>query len=209
MAPNLNNSGELLLKAVNLSRLANTVRDIKGIIELRSKYRAWKKEVEDVLNNNKSIDLNKKLIFFQTDPVADDIYGAGIEFNSERVEQIIETIKVTLAKWIDYLSETNLNDELPARYEPESNTLHFKGQLIKISARAQNNAADLLRTLFKKPEKVWATDEVLEDWNEKTTNTKRIYFAGKSVNDKINQKTACIDFLVVTTKDVRINPNYI
>lgn len=97
-------------------------------------------------------------------------------------------------------------------FDPTISGLHFAGQIITISARAQSDAHDLLRTVFKDKSKLWNADEILDDWRvdvDKKTPKKKVYHAGKAVNRIVAQETKIKDFLDVTTKTVAVNKRYL
>ena len=97
-------------------------------------------------------------------------------------------------------------------FDPKTSTLYFAGEVIIISKRAENDAHELLKTVFKDRSKIWNSDEVLDDWKfdtEGKTPKKKVYHAGKAVNRIVAQDTKIKDFLDVTTKTVAINRKYL
>jgi len=105
-------------------------------------------------------------------------------------------------------------DETDKKLEFDDSTsiLYFAGETITISKRAESDPHELLRTIFKDRAKVWNLDEVLDDWRfdtEKKTPKKKVYHAGKAVNNIIAQETKIKDFLDVNTKTVAINRKYL
>lgn len=97
-------------------------------------------------------------------------------------------------------------------FDDTKSVLYFADREITISKRAENDAHTLLRTIFKNRNKVWNSDEVLDDWQFDTaeeTPTKKVYHAGKAVNRIIAQETTIKDFLDVSTKTVAINRKYL
>lgn len=227
MAPNLNKGENLLLEAVNLSRRATSVKNMDQLIDLRSAYLEWLEKVKELLVVSESTNTKKILMFLRSDLVQSDFLengGTGIDFEADRAKYVLKIIKEELSKRIDYLGNIDLNDETKPYYKSENKTLYFKNKEIKISERAENYSAELLNTLFKQPSKVWATDEILEDWCGVGNNnlesdcasqfknalkSNRVYQAGFAVNQKIAQKTQCEDFLYVTKKEVQINQKYL
>jgi hypothetical protein len=71
--------------------------------------------------------------------------------------------------------------------------------------------ADLLNTLFKEPEKNWSNDEIYEDWGEGDfkEKTNKFYTAGYEINRAIAVETTIKDFLILSTKEIRINEKYL
>lgn len=225
MAPNLNKGENLLLEVVNLSRKATSVKNMNQLIDLRSEYLEWLEKVKELLIVSESVNTKKILMFLRSDLVQSDFLengGAGIDFEADRAKYVLKIIKEELSKRIDYLGNIDLDDKTKTYYKSENKTLYFKNKEIKISERAENYPAELLNTLFKKPAKDWATDEILEDWYGVENNdlecdsqfkealkSNRVYQAGLAVNQKIAQKTQYEDFLDVTKKQVRINQKYL
>ena len=105
------------------------------------------------------------------------------------------------------ISKTILN------FDDELNTLSFADENIKISERADSDAHELLRTLFKNKSKLWDNDDILDDWkfclDKKRIPKNKVYHAGKSVNRIIAQETKIKDFLILTTKTTAINKKYL
>lgn len=104
-----------------------------------------------------------------------------------------------------------------AQYNSIAKTLQLGGKEIPMSERAENYPANLLATLFKSPNRIWSNDEILEDWHGakdvksiiEAAKAKRIYHAGRKVNEKIHQIVGIKDFLIVNTKEVAIQKKYL
>jgi len=98
-------------------------------------------------------------------------------------------------------------------FDDKQSILFFMGESIKISSRAESDPHELLRTIFKDRSKLWSNDEILDDWEvviEKNDNSvMKVYQAGKAVNRIIAQETKIKDFLILTTKNTRINEKYL
>lgn len=98
-------------------------------------------------------------------------------------------------------------------FDDKHSILYFANEEIKISERADSDAHDLLRTLFKDKFKLWDNDVILDDWkidyDNKRIPKNKVYQAGKAVNRIIAQETKIKDFLVLTTKTVLINKKYL
>jgi hypothetical protein len=100
----------------------------------------------------------------------------------------------------ELLKTSDANDKLD--FDPVKSILQFAGKVITISKRAQSDAHDLLRTVFKDRNKEWNTDEVLDDWRfdvDNKTPKNKVYQAGKAVNRIVAQKTQIEDFLIVNS----------
>ena len=98
-------------------------------------------------------------------------------------------------------------------YDDKQSTLYFADETIKIAKRAQSDAHDLLRIVFKDRSKLWNNDEILEELKFNLTKSKvpknKVYQAGQAVNRIIAQETKIKDFLTLTTKTVAINKKYL
>ncbi|MEN9582942.1 MAG: hypothetical protein RL641_896 [Candidatus Parcubacteria bacterium] len=98
------------------------------------------------------------------------------------------------------------------RFDEESRILYFNNEKILIGKKEESDPHKLLRTLFKDKRKVWASDEVLEDWGysfDDKVSANKVYQAGKAVNQTVAQDTKIKDFLVVSTKNININKAYL
>lgn len=97
-------------------------------------------------------------------------------------------------------------------FDDASRVLHFMDEEILIAKKEESDPHKLMRTLFKDEHKVWANDEVIEDWGysyDEEVSTNKVYQAGKKVNSIIAQDTKIKDFLDVSTKSVSINKKYL
>ena len=103
-------------------------------------------------------------------------------------------------------------EEAKLDFDDKQSILYFNGKTITISKGAENDAHELLRTVFKNKSKVWSKDEVLDDWHLEVGNItpkNKVYHAGKAVNRIVAQETQIKDFLVVSTKTITINKKYL
>lgn len=110
-------------------------------------------------------------------------------------------------------------EKINAKAQYDNGILYFRGK--KIDFRNKPNQKDLLRTLFKEPEKNWSYDEIQEDWDEHTDwNSvdrkeywkkfyQKFYNAGDDINKAVAMETQTKDFIIKNTKEIRINPKYI
>ena len=111
--------------------------------------------------------------------------------------------------------ELIINDNEPSEeisFDDEKRVLHFMGVSISISKKEESDPHKLMRTLFKDTHKVWANDEVLEDWGYsfgEEISENKVYQAGKKINKTIAEETKIKDFLDVSTKTVAINKKYL
>lgn len=112
------------------------------------------------------------------------------------------------------LISNDTDDTSELRFDDESRTLYFMDVPVVISTKEESDPHKLMRTLFKDTHKVWAKDEVLEDWSYsfeemQDLSENKVYQAGKKINSIIAQDTKIKDFLDVSTKSVAINKKYL
>jgi flagellar biosynthesis regulator FlbT len=106
------------------------------------------------------------------------------------------------------------NDSEPTElsFDDQKRTLYFMGVSILISKKEESDPHKLIRTLFKDEHKVWANDEIIEDWGysfDEEISENKVYQAGKKINKTIAEETKIKDFLDVSTKSVAINKKYL
>lgn len=97
-------------------------------------------------------------------------------------------------------------------FEEATRILHFTNEKILISKKEESDPHKLIRTLFKDTHKIWANDEILEDWGysfDEKPSVNKVYQAGKAINRVIAQDTKIKDFIDVSTKSVSINKKYL
>ncbi len=110
----------------------------------------------------------------------------------------------------ELLKSNDEQDEL--EFDVKNSLLHFAGEAINISKRAESDAHELLKTIFTDRNKIWQTYEVLDDWKVEIDGNapkNKVYQAGKAVNRIVAIDTQIKDFLTVTTKTVAINKKYL
>jgi len=100
-------------------------------------------------------------------------------------------------------------------FDKKTGTLTFAGEEIALSAKGkQTDAALLMSTLSQKDDTEWMhNDQIFEDWHFNIEDIKqapknKIYFAAKSINEKVAMKTQIDDFIEFITEKARINPRY-
>lgn len=106
------------------------------------------------------------------------------------------------------------SDASEMSFDDQTRTLHFMGASILVATKEESDPHKLMRTLFKDTHKVWANDEVLEDWNYsfeeiEDLSKNKVYQAGKKINKTVAEETKIKDFLDVSTKSVAINKKYL
>ncbi|PIS06125.1 MAG: hypothetical protein COT80_02335 [Candidatus Buchananbacteria bacterium CG10_big_fil_rev_8_21_14_0_10_33_19] len=210
MAPG-SSTKDILLEAVNLERKLSTISTIEELVSIRKDYFEWKDRLLSMVNDSRNLSRKEKTLFFQEDSAVTDMNkgGSGISFSSEYTQGIVRRMKETLKKWIDLIGRVDLVEFIPATYNSESKVLFFRGVEIGITKRAQNYSSDLLRVLFSNPTKRWATDEILAEWRDPESPNMQVYQAGVATNRKVAEKTGIDNFLIVSTKEIYIKPEYI
>ena len=132
----------------------------------------------------------------------------------------------------DYKAKVSLNDSFCSDYynknedkvakdnEGESKiefvdkVLFFKNQQFNFSNSP--NQYELLGTLFKDIQKEWNYDEIEEDWDptcyeerlKQQDYWKKFYNSAKEINKKIAIETGVKDFLLMNTKQIKVNKKY-
>ncbi len=131
-----------------------------------------------------------------------DMYDRGFLFRVRlnNTKRNSDTIKIKTYSRVPTFNET-------------TRVLSFMGEDILIAKKEDSDPHKLMRTLFKDTSKVWANDEILEDWgyflSEEDVTKNKAYQAGKAVNRTIAQETTVKDFLNITTKTISINSKYL
>ncbi len=208
-------------KVLSLIHTANMVYDLDALIKLSEDYVRINSELTNLALRQQNLSSSKKYVFLKPDPVLLALFktgGIGIDFSDARSQNVLSLIKDSLSKMMDLIAEINFDEDEKATYNPDTKTLIFKQKKIIITKRAQSYAADLLETLFFKKTigELWDFYDVIKEWDQSMETEDisedekaRVYQAGVSVNEKVEKKTDCNDFLVITTKDVKINPRYL
>jgi len=109
------------------------------------------------------------------------------------------------------------NESGPARFDSQSSILFLSGRPVMISRNRNSDPHYLLEIIFREPTKTWAYDEIWEDPFFHSRNVqydpkkdwRKIYYAGYSVNEKIEKGLTIKDFLDVTKTTVSINKKYL
>ena len=100
------------------------------------------------------------------------------------------------------------------KYDTASGTLYFLGKKIELSKSADSDAARLMNTLGRRISNNWNKDEILDDWGysldeQKNLPQQKIYQAAVRIQNAVAKKTQVDDFLIFSTKEVRVNPKYL
>jgi len=200
----------LLITAVNLSRRPSLINSLADLLQFRDDYLQFVMDIRDAAQNSPRLDNNERLIFLAGDSVEQDMLmngGLGAEYQSERTDKVLRLLEDSINRRILQLQSVPLETE-PATYNSQSHILRVCGVDVLISERAESQATALLKVLFKQSNKPQSTDVIQEKWSG--GNAKNApYQAAIRVNEIVSSKTSCKGFLLPTTKDIRINPEYL
>lgn len=191
------------------------------------------KDLQDNINNKNSgiIKIYTGLVVFYTkdilaqikisstdfDIILDNLYANGLisKIESKHNEYRGKMYSIYLPDNFISLFEKYKNNHQIILNEGKKELI-INGKNISITEKSESYPLDLLRTLFKEKNKIWANDEIFDDWTTPHTERKdrlekkQIYQAGLSVNEKISRIIGIENpFLIVTTKDVAINTYFL
>ena len=131
-----------------------------------------------------------------------DMYDRGFLFR----------VRLTNTRKSNDISKVKTYSKVPT-FNETTRVLSFMGEDILMAKKEESDPHKLMKTLFKDTSKVWANDEILEDWgyflSEEDVTKNKAYQAGKAVNRTIAQETKVKDFLNITTKAISINSKYL
>ncbi len=101
-----------------------------------------------------------------------------------------------------------------ASYDTASGTLYFSGKKIELSKSNDSDAVRLMGTILKNIKDNWSKDAIFDDWNytfdeQRNLPKLKMYQAAVRIQTAIAKKTQVEDFLIFSTKEVRVNPKYI
>ena len=100
----------------------------------------------------------------------------------------------------------------PPAYDVISHKIRFAGVDIAIPYNSDQDA--LCRTLLKDKRTMsreWSWDEIMEKWGEASfgkDSWRRIYNAGREINQKVAGETTVKDLLLVRKLSVAVNPRF-
>lgn len=118
--------------------------------------------------------------------------------------------------YLDMQSEAPTTDT-EVFFDQDTSTLHFLSHSIVISKTKNSDAHYLLAIIFQEKDREWDIPEIREDtrlaYSGKSYDTKKdwrkIYNAGREVNDKVAKKTAVEDFLALSKMTISIKKKYL
>ncbi|MFA7244552.1 MAG: hypothetical protein WC080_04690 [Patescibacteria group bacterium] len=127
-------------------------------------------------------------------------------------EKYNEAFREELEKQIDWKMTISIDEEKfrellqSEKLRWDGDDLTFKDEKIKFTRNKRPYF--LLKTLFSNPDKLWGYDEIAAEWSEEYSKNdwSKYYQAAYSANESIAKTTKIKDFLLITSKDVRINP---
>jgi len=95
-------------------------------------------------------------------------------------------------------------------YDERIGALNIINKTVKISEGRDSNQHHLLITLLKNRNKIWAVDEIWEDWgnSEERPIGRKIYNAARDINEKVAIQAGIKDFLYYNMKEVGIRREY-
>lgn len=212
---------EFITEATDFSlstRRAFMRQDYSGFTRGLNRYTRWNESVINFLTGDRkrfSSALTKWLAIREL-PLAPKalafLFTARIVVNSSNIQAKFEELQIVVKQKLDILQSLQQKSSETLYFDDTTHTLHFAGQAILISSRAQNDSLDLLRLLFTDRSRLWHNDEILNKWDimrDKNAQKMKAYHAGKALNDIIAKQTTVQDFLLITTKTIRINPKYL
>jgi len=139
--------------------------------------------------------------------------GKGRYFNIKKLyEDILEEIELT-----ELRKNSPKKERSSPVFDSKKSILFFESKQIEISKTRDSDPHYLLCILFKDKTKSWAFDEIWEDAYFHSNNSKydpktdwrKIYYAGYSVNEKVEKATTNKDFLALTKTSMSINNDYL
>jgi len=175
--------------------------------KIEKKYKLMKSFTELIKSERDASKVPNKINFNPKIPIVNLERDEEFFYTQRLHNDIIEKLDEYHEKQVKEKSEKyNLG------FDNEKRLLCFMNENIIISKKEESDTHKLMRTLFSDTSKVWANDEILDDWdyfcNEEVSKNK-VYQAGKAVNRIIAQETKIKDFIIVTTKNVFINKEYL
>lgn len=135
-----------------------------------------------------------------------DSIGPAVDY--KKIAEEAEIRHLTLTK---LRAETGSSTGIP-NYDTVDCIIHFRGKNIQIP---HNSDQELLcKVVLRNKQsmlKKWPWDEAVEAWGDEpdTIGWRKVYNAGRAINDKVAVETATKDFLIVKTKFVQLNPKFL
>lgn len=139
--------------------------------------------------------------------------GGDIKRKAKKQAEEAEIRRLLLEKLKkEVVFEVNSGRQEPS-YNPDLSEITFLGKTIPIPPNTDQD--DLCRVILqdgKSMSKIWHCDKMLEKWGgnyEGKTRWRKVYSAGREVNQKVAAKTTIEDLLIVKTKTITVNPEYL
>lgn len=131
----------------------------------------------------------------------------GLEVKIE--DELVTFVKTELSHLEDEdIESSNSFEFIPPRFDEEKSELVISQK--RCGVRLYSKQYDLLRVIFKEPNKNWQFSEIAEiiDPSDRI-NWKTLHSQALAINTKIAIKTQIEKFLDTTTQSVRINPVFL
>ncbi len=192
---------------------------ISEVGDIRYMYFTWVKEVEDFVTF-RGIKKQWLIEAGLIDAVINTgVVALGVDAKAPFLNGLLRDIKNETQRKIGWLKSLPIithgeAESVFAAYDQRSACLTFAGKEIQISKSNDSDAARLMATLAKDIRKSWHKDEIYDDWSydmdeQKNLPKQKIYQAALTIQTIIAQKTQTNDFLIFSTKEVRVNPKYL
>ena len=175
--------------------------------KIEENYRLLKKFIEFIQGEYNASKLPDKIPFNPNFPMVKTERDEEFFYTQKLHNDIIEKIDAEQVK-----QETKKFKKYTLSFDDANRILHFMDEKIVIGKKEESDPHKLMRTLFSDTTKIWANDEILEDWGysfDEEVSKNKVYQAGKAINQVVAQDTKIKDFLVISTKSVSINKKYL
>ena len=167
-----------------------------------------KHQIEVVENLTSTIDFSKFLKSATQLPQqsARNLGGEWVRVDIQRRVEKDRLRKLQIQK----LEKELATDQTLPEYDIVDCVIRF--QDVKIQIPPDTNMEMVCKVVLRNKQsmlRIWNWDEVVETWGDdpKPSDRSKIYTAGRGINDKVAMKTTYEDFLDVTTKTIRLNPD--
>jgi hypothetical protein len=164
--------------------------------------------------------LNFGVLMGEWEKVKDGHERDPVFFDTKEVRPQIQRFHMhVLANWP--LAHAALSQAVPAsapaKFDIDTSILDVQGKQMLISKTKNSDAHYLLSILFKDPDKTWPFDDIWEDpyfhsrnaRYDPKTDWRKIYYAGYSVNEKVQKATTIPDFLDLSKTAMAVQKKYL
>lgn len=135
---------------------------------------------------------------------------------SARVDELRKII-IDYEATSEQVPQTTKQVTEPASYDPKTRTIFFADEAIRFNKNAEYQSA-ICSLIFAKPEATWGLKDLLIVWDsqydylpslQKPSDWNKVYEVIKKINTRVADATDVKDLFKLTTKSVRLNPQYI